>query len=95
MSSTPHIAASVDQGRDHDGCRPAEPPYSTDPVDWARAFVQSGDWGDEVRTYRMFCNPIWAANPDAVTAEDPFWGDVPMHPHRRAICPPHTEYSDE
>jgi hypothetical protein len=88
---TPHIAAWIDQGRDHDGCRPADQPYSTDPVDWARAFLKSGDWGDEMLTYRWFCNAMRAANPDAVTPEDPFWDDVPMHPHGRAIRPTRTE----
>ncbi len=92
---TPHIAASIDLGRDHADCRPAEHPYSTDPVDWVRAFLKSGDWGDEVRTYRWFCNAMCAANPDAVTREDPFWDDFPIQPHGRVTRPPRTGYSDE
>lgn len=90
----PHIAGWIDQGRDHDGCRPAEPTYTTAPADWACVLLKSGDWQDDEHTYRWFCNAMCAANPDAVTREDPFWDDFPIQLHRRATCPTRTEYSD-
>lgn len=91
----PHIAGWIDQGRDHDGCRPAEPTYTTAPADWACVLLQSGDWQDDEHTCRWFCNAMCAADPDAVIPEDPFWDDVPMHPHGRPIHLPPTEYRDE
>jgi len=77
------IAASIDLGKCGNDCRPAEIPYSTDPVDWARTFLKSRDWCDEERTYRWFYNAMHAANPDAVIPEDPFWGDFSLQPHGR------------
>jgi hypothetical protein len=68
----------MDKNGNH--CQPAEDPYSTNAVDWARAYLQSGDWQDDERTYRWFCNAMCAANPDAVIPEDTFWDDVPTHP---------------
>lgn len=84
---TPHIAASIDLGKGHNDCSPVEDPYSTDPVDWARAFLKSGDWRDEMRTYYWFYGAMHAANPDAEIAEDTSLDDVPTHPHGR---PPST-----
>lgn len=81
------IAASIDLDRSDKRCHPEEDPLSTDPVDWARAFLKSRAWLDEFKTYCWFQNAMYAANPDVATAEDPFWDDVPMYPHGR---PPYT-----
>jgi hypothetical protein len=78
-----HIAAPVDLGLELNGCRPTDHPYSTDPVHWARAFLNSGDCRDGERTYRWFSNAMHSANPDAPDREDSFWDDFPTHPHGR------------
>lgn len=77
------IAASIDLGKCGNDCRPTQGPYRADQVDWARAFLKSGDWCDEERTCRWFYNAMHAANPDAVMPEDPFWNDFPLQPHGR------------
>jgi hypothetical protein len=85
------IAASIDLDKGDNDCRPAEDPYSTDPVDWARAFLKSRDWRDDERTYCWFYNAMHAANPDAAIPEDPFWDDFPLQPHGR---PPSANGAD-
>lgn len=77
------IADSADLNRDEKHCSPAEDPHSTDPVHWVRAFLVSGDWRDELRTYHWFRKAMCAANPHAVVPEDPFWDDFPLQPHGR------------
>lgn len=77
------IASSIRLDKCGNDCRPAEVPCSTDPVDWARAFLKSRDWCDDERTYCWFYNAMHAANPDAVIPEDRFWDDFPLQPHGR------------
>lgn len=77
------IAASVDWGLEQDRCRPMEDPLATDPMDWARAFLSSGDSRDAERTYQWFRNAMYAAAPDAPQREDHCWDDIPTHPHGR------------
>ena len=62
--TTPHIAAAVGDNKSALLHCPPHAPYSTDPVDWARAFLFSGDWRDDVKTLRWFTNAMSAANPD-------------------------------
>jgi len=80
---TPHLASSVDAGLERDNCRPPEDPLSNDPIDWARAFLSSGDWQDQVRTYLWFRNVMGVVAPDGHEPEDPFWDDFPTHQHGR------------
>lgn len=72
---TQHIAARVDEGLDDRDLRyfPANPD-TTDPVDWARAFLISGDMSEHA-VYQWFNNAMLTARFDFYHPDPPQDGD--------------------
>lgn len=75
IERTKHIAASVDAGLDNRDLRyfPSNP-YTTDPVEWARAFLLSEDVSDDA-VYTWFENAMLTARYGFYHPDPPMDGD--------------------
>lgn len=70
---TRHIAASVDDSLYVSKCFPDDA-YTTDPVDWALAFIKSGDTSPKA-VYEWFANAMLAAREGTYDNDPPMPGD--------------------